>query len=517
MAGQPSSTASPLPAAAHVVGNAFVNQYYNVLHQSPQVVHRFYTDASRLTRAEAGADGLVDTVVSQSEIHQKVMSLDYGDFKAEIVTVDSQDSLTGGVLVMVTGALSSQQSGKRNFVQSFFLAPQEKGYFVLNDIFRYLDEEPEPELSKQTPIRANGVPEFPQGHAEPSLPVEHEVREISSQEIEPTVEEIFESPEHIDVSATEDGGEEVSGMEPTLVIDEPPSPIAVPSISVQCLEETSEQVPKKSYASIVSYASILRMKENAGSPVPTYNTTIQKAVTSVMERAAPYQHSPALASTGHDNPEEGPVTDNEVDGRSVFVKNLPMSIPSSHLEEEFGKFGTVKPGGVNVKSLKQGVCYAFVEFEETASAQIAIESSPISVGGRQVYIEEKRPMGPRPGGRGGRLSGTSRGDRLFRSDGLRGRAPFIGRGPGGRTSGQDISSRGRGTGPAPVRSGSGSFGGSSSSNGSYVASTGAAASAVDNNRRDAQGGNGNRAPRRGSNQIPRNVTVLQESPPVAAG
>ena len=41
------------------VGNAFVNQYYNVLHQSPQVVHRFYTDSSHLTRAEAGAGGAV--------------------------------------------------------------------------------------------------------------------------------------------------------------------------------------------------------------------------------------------------------------------------------------------------------------------------------------------------------------------------------------------------------------------------------------------------------------------------
>lgn len=48
------------------VGNAFVNQYYHVLHQSPQVVHRFYTNASKLTRAEAGADGAVDTAESQS-------------------------------------------------------------------------------------------------------------------------------------------------------------------------------------------------------------------------------------------------------------------------------------------------------------------------------------------------------------------------------------------------------------------------------------------------------------------
>ena len=47
------------------VGNAFVSQYYNVLHQSPHVVHRFYTDASHLTRAEAGADGALDTVSTQ--------------------------------------------------------------------------------------------------------------------------------------------------------------------------------------------------------------------------------------------------------------------------------------------------------------------------------------------------------------------------------------------------------------------------------------------------------------------
>ena len=47
------------------VGNAFVNQYYNVLHQSPQVVHRFYTDASHLTRAEAGAGGAVESAHTQ--------------------------------------------------------------------------------------------------------------------------------------------------------------------------------------------------------------------------------------------------------------------------------------------------------------------------------------------------------------------------------------------------------------------------------------------------------------------
>lgn len=60
----------------------------------------------------------------------------------EIKTVHSLDSLNGGVLLMVMGSVQTKDySGRRNFVQTFFLAPQEKGYFVLNDIFHFLDEE----------------------------------------------------------------------------------------------------------------------------------------------------------------------------------------------------------------------------------------------------------------------------------------------------------------------------------------------------------------------------------------
>jgi hypothetical protein len=54
--------------------------------------------------------------------------------------VDAQDSFSGGVLVLVTGYLSGKDTLRRKFSQSFFLAPQDKGYFVLNDVFRYVDE-----------------------------------------------------------------------------------------------------------------------------------------------------------------------------------------------------------------------------------------------------------------------------------------------------------------------------------------------------------------------------------------
>ena len=73
-------------------------------------------------------------------INEKILAMDYSEFRAEIKTVDAQESLNGGVIVLVTGYLTGKDLVKKDFTQSFFLAPQDKGYFVLNDIFRYVDE-----------------------------------------------------------------------------------------------------------------------------------------------------------------------------------------------------------------------------------------------------------------------------------------------------------------------------------------------------------------------------------------
>lgn len=72
-------------------------------------------------------------------INEKIISLNYGDFRAEIKSVDSQASLNGGVNVLVTGYLTAKDNKVSHFAQSFFLAPQDRGYFVLNDMFRYVN------------------------------------------------------------------------------------------------------------------------------------------------------------------------------------------------------------------------------------------------------------------------------------------------------------------------------------------------------------------------------------------
>ena len=63
-----------------------------------------------------------------------------------------------------------QGKPKRAFVQTFFLAVQEKGYFVLNDLFRYVPEAaqsaPEPEAHTAPPPFAP----IENGYSQPAVP-----------------------------------------------------------------------------------------------------------------------------------------------------------------------------------------------------------------------------------------------------------------------------------------------------------------------------------------------------------
>lgn len=62
--------------------------------------------------------------VAVQGINKMIMSQNYKDACAEIKSVDAQESLNGGVIVVVTGYLSYGSQRGRSFVQTFFLAPQ---------------------------------------------------------------------------------------------------------------------------------------------------------------------------------------------------------------------------------------------------------------------------------------------------------------------------------------------------------------------------------------------------------
>ncbi|XWS47921.1 hypothetical protein CRYUN_Cryun13aG0027600 [Craigia yunnanensis] len=354
--GSPADTPTP---SAQVIGNAFVEQYYHILHQSPNLVHKFYQDSSRLSRPDMY--GSMTTVTTMQAINEKVLSLNYEDYTAEIKTADAQDSLEKGVIVLVTGCLTGKDNVRNKFTQSFFLAPQDKGYFVLNDVFRYVEEK---ELQHSVPV--NGVSEQASTSAltpEPEPTHDHLVEDPLTY---PEEEDINYGAEVCDPSDKEEGSvieEEV--VEPQNIVSQNESVAAVDSAPV-----VLEDAPKKSYASIVKV-----MKSNTASTpvyVPANNVSAapadQQSIGS--EKPAP---APEAAVPNSDNAPESSTDNEEAEGHSIYVRNLPYNATPAQLEEVFKKFGPIGRNGIQVRSNKQGFTFGFVEFETASSVQSALE------------------------------------------------------------------------------------------------------------------------------------------------
>ncbi|KAJ4831842.1 hypothetical protein Tsubulata_017505 [Turnera subulata] len=372
--------AAPAPApSADLVGNAFVEQYYHILHQSPELVHRFYQDSSLLSRE--GPDGHMTTVTTMQAINEKILSLNYGDYTAEIKTADAQESHQKGVIVLVTGCLTGKDNVKKKFTQTFFLAPQDKGYFVLNDVFRFVGETEPP--AESTPLD-NGVSENAppaavapaQGWDDYEEPVPTQAPDHLTVDPATSFEEddVQNGPEVCDPSDKEEGS--VIDVE----VVEPPTESTENEVlaSVDAAPASTEDAPKKSYASIVKV-----MKGNVPSRpvyVPTANA---RAALANSEQQSLNSAKPASpldgASTGGFGADSGDVQEEE--GHSIFVRNLPFNATVAQLEEAFKRFGPIKPDGIQVRSNKQGFCFGFIEFESASSMQSALELPAAGEGG----------------------------------------------------------------------------------------------------------------------------------------
>lgn len=81
-------------------------------------------------------------------INDRIKELDIQDCKVRVTNVDSQESFKN-IVVQVIGEMSNKAAPHRKFVQTFVLAEQPNGYFVLNDIFRYINEEEEDEAENE--------------------------------------------------------------------------------------------------------------------------------------------------------------------------------------------------------------------------------------------------------------------------------------------------------------------------------------------------------------------------------
>ncbi|KAF2197822.1 NTF2-like protein, partial [Delitschia confertaspora ATCC 74209] len=176
------------------VGWYFVEQYYTTLSRSPEKLFLFYNKRSQFVSGTE--EDKVPVCIGQKSINDRIKELDYHDCKVRVTNVDSQGS-DANIVIQVIGEISNKGQPHKRFVQTFVLAEQTNGYFVLNDIFRYLAEEPEEEeeeVQQETAVTASGIEEKRASVAEPETePVQESSENATSEEGLKKVDEQLES------------------------------------------------------------------------------------------------------------------------------------------------------------------------------------------------------------------------------------------------------------------------------------------------------------------------------------
>ncbi|XP_073299759.1 nuclear transport factor 2-like isoform X2 [Primulina huaijiensis] len=430
------ASAFPLPVTAAQVGTYFVGQYYQMLQNQPDFVHQFYNDASTMLRINGNSR---ETASAMLQIHQLIMSLNYTGI--EIKTAHSLESWNCGVLVMVSGSVHVKGfNARKKFVETFFLAPQVKGYFVFNDIFHYVDEEH---------IIQHPFAYLPQRNLDSNL---HLPATLRGQASNYGLNGDFQSREFLATRNIQDNGPANSHKYPEEQLQQVPASEQVlddnfdvqlngsiqgtmnslPNHLSSPTEEPVVEPQKHTYASIVAKA-----QSAPAVPIPPFSS---KPVSPSDLRHLPEPRIQPLAASSNplegtslESLEEAQVVEDEVEVMSVYVSNVPTTMAASEIGEEFKKFGKLKPNGVAIRTRKDiDACYAFVEFEDVSGVQNAIKASTVQIGAHQLYIEERRPN-RNNFIRGGRARG--RGRVSYYMEGTRGRF-------GGRSFGRGITQDG---------------------------------------------------------------------------
>ncbi|KAI4273868.1 MAG: hypothetical protein LQ337_004335 [Flavoplaca oasis] len=483
------------------VGWYFVEQYYTTLSKSPERLHLFYNKRSQF----------VSGVEAEKAINDRIKELDIQDCKVRVSNVDSQESFKN-IVVQVIGEMSNKAAPHRKFVQTFVLAEQPNGYFVLNDIFRYIEEEEaeeeenkdfEPEEPHPTQLAGAEEPssvlpeadktteqqpdidevdhkleaEVEAGRAaseEPAttLPTSNgEVAEAEAEaqaEAEADVDAEDEAATAVNVSneqsnvpseKAEKASEEVIA-EPEKPKDPDPTPIASPPKPLQAApaQAPPPSAPKpaapKTWANLVAAnrapAPAIPSPASSASPAPSQPKNPPSAATQSTNASAAVMDDPLSRSQPNGNAgwqtagtdsnrrqTRGQSISGNTDRETVhgYVKNVTDKVDASILKNTLNQHGRLAYFDVS----RQKNC-AFVEFETAEGYNAAVAANPYSIGGEQVYVEERRPrpagyggFNPRGGMRGGRGGAdgrpNSQGRGNFPKDG--GRGGFVPRGRGG--------------------------------------------------------------------------------------
>jgi hypothetical protein len=390
---------APRPTAT-LVGRSFVKLYYTHLSEDPNNLHRFYKDESVLSHGVEGQESEIEEVYGQKNIHQKILSMDYKKSKASLSLVDCQLSLNGGVVVSVVGQLFNESQSPvvaRRFLQVFFLAVQPSsntsggvGYFVLNDIFRFLKEptvvvttvstpmanaNPTPVLTTPLPASTPAIPVSTETTHQTSAPVKahaHDHKQNQHQHRGSHYAQSHSNEKHTEPQVT-------TATQPNNVVSSPPVVVLAPQQQQQAPPQQTPQAVSGKKQNLPPVTIELINPEELTPKTwahlvggPAYMEHIRTKVDTTKTVQLP-----------NNNDDDETMSD-----LKLYVSNIPYMSTRQALESEFKKYGPIRY--INWKNNRG---YAFVEYdtEEGVNAVIKhIEKDPIVLEGRTLRIERKK-------------------------------------------------------------------------------------------------------------------------------
>ncbi|KAJ6789870.1 hypothetical protein PWT90_04257 [Aphanocladium album] len=443
------------------VGWYFVEQYYTTLSKSPEKLHLFYSKRSQFVYGQEAE--VANVAVGRQAIQERIKALDFQDCKVRVSNVDSQAS-DESIVIQVIGETSNKGAEPRKFVQTFVLAQQPSGYFVLNDMLRYIDEEDDTEADEaEEEAPAPAVADAPEAAPEPvveAAPVEQklisEVAEKATANGKHTEAEAkVEAPA---VPAVEPAAEEAAEEE--LKEEEKPKEPAPTPAKVETPAPKPTGPPKPmTWASRAAAAAgprpVVPLPKTATPPATNESRAPAPAPAPAAAAPAPAA-APAAAASAAAEPAPKEASGWQTAGADSKRQNRPQSTATAGAEKEgtmgYVKYVTEKVQDADLRAAlaahgelsyfdinRQKNC-AFVEYKTLEGYQAAVSSNPHTVNGENIVVEPRRPK--TAGHNGGASFGAGRG-----SGAPRGRGGFEGNRNGGQGNARGNfggQSRGRG-------------------------------------------------------------------------
>jgi len=154
---QAAKSTSPVPQAAVVgpspllIGKSFIKQYYQVLSSNPEHITKFYKPNSVISHSFQPSVPAEPKTLSSDQFFQWAQAQS-GDESNEGLcfdfgkgAIDAQETIQGGILLVVTGRMKLAESAStfKPFVHTFFLnngapAGKKRQFYVHNDILRFI-------------------------------------------------------------------------------------------------------------------------------------------------------------------------------------------------------------------------------------------------------------------------------------------------------------------------------------------------------------------------------------------